>query len=89
VPSRAAIAPAAALALLACLAAGDGSLAAAAALGAGAAGVVGRCLHSCATAVGSLRLAVRHEAEQRGRALALAPPSAGRRMHRTTEEVAL
>jgi GT2 family glycosyltransferase len=89
VPSRAALAAATALALLACLAARDGSLAAAAALAAGAAGLAGSCVRSCATALGSLRVAVAQDAERRGGALALAPASGGRPMPRTAEELAL
>ena len=70
VPSRGAIWAAAALTLLAVLAAGDGAIAAAALLGAGAFAVAARCLRSCATAAGALRVAIDGLAEQRTRELA-------------------
>ena len=71
VPSRAAIGAVALLALLAALAAGDGALAAAAFMGAAAAALAARCLHRCALATGALRAAVRNQAEERAREIAV------------------
>ena len=86
VPSRAAIGSAAALALLAVLAAGDGAFLATVVLGGGALAIAGRCLHSCATAGGALRAAIGGLAEQR----ADAPRAPARALAtRTTEEVSL
>jgi GT2 family glycosyltransferase len=88
IPSRAAIGAVALLAVLAVLAAGDGAVAAALVLAAGALAIAGRCGHSCATATGALRCAVAELARMRATPVAPRDPARAP-LARTAEEVTL